>query len=109
MKATALLVLQTLVPGLFLALLPMLSFMLFAILWGCASEVPGKRDRADSDYHRADTRIEATEEFELRQQMCTEAGGVLQVRRMSGSRRPPRVREMRMATCALAGSAGDTF
>ena len=87
-----------------LLVLPMLP-----MLWGCASEVPDTGDRADSDYRRASSRIEATEEFELRKEMCAEAGGVLQVRRMSGSRQPPRVKEMRMATCALATNAGEAF
>ena len=87
-----------------LLVLPMLP-----MLWGCASEVPDTRERADSDYRRASSRIEATEEFELRKEMCAEAGGVLQVRRMSGSRQPPRVKEMRMATCALATNAGEAF
>jgi hypothetical protein len=87
-----------------LLVLPMLP-----MLWGCASEVPDTRERADSDYRHANSRIEATEEFELRKEMCAEAGGVLQVRRMSGSRQPPRVKEMRMATCALATNAGEAF
>lgn len=87
-----------------LLVLPMLP-----MLWGCASEVPDTRERADSDYRRATSRIEATEEFELRKEMCAEAGGVLQVRRMSGSRQPPRVKEMRMATCALATNTGEAF
>lgn len=90
MKALALLVLPMLLP----------------MLCGCASEVPDTGERADSDYRRADSKVEATEEFELRKEMCAEAGGVLQVRRMSGSRQPPRVKEMRMATCALATDAG---
>lgn len=83
--------------------------MLLLLPWGCASEVPATREREDSDYRRANTRIEVTEEFERRKEMCAEAGGVLQVRRMSGSRQAPRVREMRMATCALATSAGGSF
>ena len=87
----------------------LLVLPIFPVLWGCASEVPDTRERADSDYRRASSRIEATEEFELRKEMCAEAGGVLQVRRMSGSRQPPRVKEMRMATCALATNAGEAF
>ena len=79
------------------------------LLWGCASEVPDTKERADSNYHRATTRIEAAEEFELRKEMCSEAGGVLQVRRTSGARQPPRVKEMRMATCALPTHSGGTF
>lgn len=78
------------------------------LLWGCASEVPDK-ERADSNYRRATTKVEATEEFELRKEMCSEAGGVLQVRRTSGARQPPRVKEMRMATCALPTHSGGTF
>jgi hypothetical protein len=87
-----------------LLVLPMLP-----MLWGCASEFPDTGERGDSDYRRASSRIEATEEFELRKEMCAEAGGVLQVRRMSGSRQPPRVKEMRMATCALATNAGEAY
>jgi hypothetical protein len=83
--------------------------MALLMLRGRASEVPGTRERADSEYRRADTRIEAVEEFELHKHRCTEAGGVLQVRRMSGSRQPPRVREMKAATCALATSSAGIF
>ncbi|HEX6260018.1 MAG TPA: hypothetical protein VFZ51_05130 [Woeseiaceae bacterium] len=83
------------------------ALMVLLMLWGCASEVPGTRERSESEYREVDTRLEAAEEFELRKQRCAEAGGVLQVRRMSGSRQPPRVREMKTASCALApGSAG---
>jgi hypothetical protein len=87
----------------------LLVLLMLLVPWGCASEVPGTRERADVDYRRASTRLEATEEFELRKEMCAEAGGVLQVRRMSGSRQPPRVKEMRMATCALATNTGEVF
>ena len=86
-----------------------IALLVLPMLWGCASDVPDGKERAKSDYRRANTRIEATEEFELRKEMCAEAGGVLQVRRMSGSRQPPRVKEMRMATCGLATGTGGSF
>lgn len=70
---------------------------------GCASEVPGTTEQANLEYRRADTRIEAAEEFEQRKKACAQAGGTLQVRRLSGARQPPRVKEMKAATCSYAG------
>lgn len=73
---------------------------------GCASDVPETTGPADLEYRRADTLIEATEEFERRKDACARAGGTLQVRRMSGARQAPRIKEMKAATCVAAAGAG---
>jgi hypothetical protein len=83
------------------------ALLVLPLLWGCASETPGTKEHAASEFRRVDRRVTATEQFELRKKVCAEAGGVLQVRRYSGSRQAPRVKEMKTATCArAAGSAG---
>jgi hypothetical protein len=86
-----------------------IALLALPMLWGCASDGRGATERADIEYRRADTRIQAAEEFELHKEACTQAGGVLQVRRMSGSRQAPRVREMKAATCARAANASGAF
>jgi hypothetical protein len=85
------------------------ALLALLMLWGCASDGPGAKDRADIEYRRADSRIQATEEFERRKETCAQAGGVLQVQRMSASRQPPRIREMRAATCSLAATAAGAY
>jgi hypothetical protein len=85
------------------------ALLALLVLWGCASGPPDAKLRADAEYRRADARLGATEEFELRKDMCAQAGGVLQVRRMSASRQPPRVRDMQRATCSRATTAADAF
>ena len=103
MKASAFMVLLTLGGR----QVKVVAFMLLLTLGsGCASEVPDTTGPADLKYRRADTRIEATEEFERRKEACAQAGGTLQVRRMSGARQPPRVKEMKAATCVMVGGAG---
>jgi len=85
------------------------ALLALLVLWGCASDGPGAKERADIEYRRADTRIQATEEFERRKETCAEAGGVLRIQRMSGSRQPPRIREMKAATCSLAATAAGSY
>jgi hypothetical protein len=82
-----------------------LALLVMPMLWGCASGTPATTN-ADREYRRVDARLQATGEFELQKQACLDAGGVLQVPRYSGARRPPRAKEMRSATCARAAVPG---